>query len=189
MSESIIAQTLTDHVKTIQSMGTELAEELEKVSDAMVRALKAGNKVLAMGNGGSAADAQHLAGELIGRFLEERIALAAIALTADTSILTAVANDYGYEAVFLRQVEGLARSGDVVVGISTSGNSANVISALARAKELRCVTVGLTGADGGEIGKMTDYSLATPSSETPRIQEGHILLIHILCDLVEKQFL
>lgn len=189
MSEGIIAQTLADHVKTIQSIGTGLSGELEKVSDAIVRALKAGNKVLAMGNGGSAADAQHLAGELIGRFLEERIALAAIALTADTSILTAVANDYGYEAVFLRQVEGLARSGDVVVGISTSGNSANVISALARAKELGCVTVGLTGCHGGEIGRMTDHSLVIPSSETPRIQEGHILLIHILCDLVEKQFL
>lgn len=185
----MIDQILADHVKTIQSMGTELAEELEKVGEVLVRALKAGNKVLAMGNGGSAADAQHLAGELIGRFLEERGALSAIALTADTSILTAVANDYGYEAVFLRQVEGLARSGDVVVGISTSGNSANVISALARAKELGCVTVGLTGGHGGEIGKMTDHALIVPSAETPRIQEGHILLIHILCDLVEKQFI
>ena len=189
MSDGIIAQTLADHVNTIQSMGTELAGELEKVSEAIVRALKAGNKVLAMGNGGSAADAQHLAGELVGRFLEERAALAAIALSADSSILTAVANDYGYEAVFLRQVEGLARSGDVVVGISTSGNSANVISALTRAKELGCVTVGLTGHQGGEIGKLADYSLIIPSSETPRIQEAHILIIHILCDLVEKHFL
>jgi D-sedoheptulose 7-phosphate isomerase len=188
MSDTI-AQALADHVKTVQAIDADLIERLETASEAIVTALKDGHKVLAMGNGGSAADAQHLAGELVGRFLEERTALAAIALTSDTSILTAVANDYGYEAVFLRQIEGLAKSGDVVIGISTSGNSANVISALARAGELGCVTVGLTGGGGGEIARMTDHSLVIPSNHTPRIQEGHILVIHILCDLVEKAFL
>ena len=140
-----------------------------------------------MGNGGSAADAQHLAAELVGRFLIERRALPAIALTTDTSILTAVGNDYGFDDVFKRQVEALACPSDVLIGISTSGNSTNIKRALEAGKEIGARAIGLLGHNGGEIGKMTDFSLTVPSSDTPRIQEAHLLIIHILCDLIEKE--
>jgi D-sedoheptulose 7-phosphate isomerase len=152
----------------------------------MIDALQAGHKILIMGNGGSAADAQHFAAEMVGRFLLERKALPAIALTTDTSILTAVGNDYGFDDVFKRQVEALALPGDVLIGLSTSGNSKNVKRALEVGKDVGAITIGLLGRDGGEIGSISDFNLTVPSTETPRIQEAHLVMIHILCDLVEK---
>jgi D-sedoheptulose 7-phosphate isomerase len=183
-----IDQALEDHAKMIRGLNHEIKETIEKVVEAVFSALQKGKKVLVMGNGGSAADAQHFAAEFVGRFLRERKALPAISLTTDTSILTAVGNDYGYESVFVRQIEALAVNGDVVIGISTSGNSGNVILALNKARETGCLTVGLTGGDGGKIAALSDLSLVVPSRETPRIQEGHILIIHIICDLVEQYF-
>jgi D-sedoheptulose 7-phosphate isomerase len=139
-----------------------------------------------MGNGGSAADAQHFAAEMVGRFLMERKALPAIALTTDTSILTAVGNDYGFDEIFTRQVEALANPGDILIGISTSGNSLNVKRALEAGKHIGVKTIGLLGRNGGEIGPIVDSNLTVPSFETPRIQEAHLIIIHILCDLIEK---
>lgn len=160
-----------------------------KISDSVVllqKALGNGKKLLVMGNGGSAADAQHFAAEIIGRFKMERPALPAIALTTDTSVLTAIGNDYGFDTVFSRQVEGLGAAGDVVVGISTSGNSTNVLAALLKARELGCSTIALLGRDGGTIKSAADISIIVPSNDTPRIQEAHITVIHIICDLLEK---
>ncbi len=152
----------------------------------MVTSLRAGGKVLLFGNGGSAADAQHWAAELTGRYLKDRPALAAIALTTDTSALTAIGNDFGYERVFLRQVEALGRPGDVAVGISTSGHSPNVLLALKRAREIGCKTVAVLGRDGGAIAPEVDVALVYGAHETPRIQEFHSVLGHVLCALVES---
>jgi D-sedoheptulose 7-phosphate isomerase len=149
--------------------------------------IRAGGKVLFFGNGGSAADAQHLVCELAGRFYLERRPAAAVALTVNTSSLTAIGNDYGFEQVFSRQLEGIARAGDAAVGISTSGNSPNVILALQKARELGLVTVGFTGRGGGRMREHCDHLLEIDSGETPRIQEGHILAGHILCELVERE--
>lgn len=181
-----IAFALAEHVRTINGIGQDVREQIQKAAEIISRALHRGNKVLVMGNGGSAADAQHMAAELVGRFLLDRKALPAVALTTDTSILTAVGNDYGYDNIFARQVEALAVKGDVVIGISTSGRSPNVMQACKRAREIGCVTLGLTGGDGGEMGALFDLTLVVPSMETPRIQEGHILIIHVLCDLAEQ---
>ncbi len=152
----------------------------------MVSSLHAGGKVLFFGNGGSAADAQHWAAELTGRYLKDRPAIAAIALTTDTSALTAIGNDFGYERVFLRQVEALARPGDVAVGISTSGHSPNVLLALQRARESGCRTVAVLGRDGGAIAPEVDVALVYGAKDTPRIQEFHAVLGHVLCALVES---
>ena len=146
-----------------------------------------GGKLLVMGNGGSAADAQHFVAEIVGRFKMERRGLPAIALSTDTSILTAIGNDYGFDRVFHRQVEALALPGDLVVGISTSGNSPNVLQALQLAREQKCRTVGLLGKDGGTIKDVCDLALIVPANDTPRVQEGHITIIHIVCDLLEKR--
>ncbi|RII27309.1 MAG: phosphoheptose isomerase [Geobacter sp.] len=186
MIREIRAQ-LQAHREVLVLIETQLAEPLAAAVDLVVTALAGGNKLLVMGNGGSAGDAQHLAAEIVGRFKLERRALPAIALTTDTSILTAIGNDYGFEQVFRRQVEALAAPGDVVVGISTSGNSPNVLAALTLAREMGCRTVGLLGRDGGTIGPAVDLELTVPSQDTPRIQEGHITMIHILCDLVERR--
>lgn len=158
---------------------------LEEIADLLVRAFKTGKKVLLFGNGGSAADAQHIAAELEGRFFMERPPLPAIALTVNTSSLTAIANDYGYESVFARQVRGLAAKGDVVIGITTSGNSPNVIEGLAEARKCGALTVAFTGA-GGRARETADYALTVSSSSTPRIQEVHITAGHIICRLVEE---
>jgi len=147
---------------------------------------KRGGKLIVMGNGGSAADSQHFAAEIVSRFRMERPALPALALSTDTSILTAIGNDYGFDVVFRRQVEALALPADMVVGISTSGNSTNVRKALQLAREKGCRTVALLGRDGGNIKDVCDLALVVPSDDTPRIQEGHITIIHIVCDLVEK---
>ena len=153
---------------------------------AIVDALAAGAKLLVFGNGGSAADAQHVAAELVGRFTRERVALAAVALTTDTSVLTSVANDYAFERVFARQVEALGRRGDVALGISTSGASPNVVAALEAARVLGMQTIALTGADGGAVGQAAAIHLNVPSTVTARVQEVHRTLLHVICDIVEQ---
>jgi phosphoheptose isomerase len=153
---------------------------------AIVDALARGGKLLVFGNGGSAADAQHVAAELVGRFTRERVALAAVSLTTDTSVLTAVANDYAFERVFARQVEALGRPGDVALGISTSGTSPNVVAALEAARALGMQTIALTGGDGGAVGQAAAIHLNVPSAVTARVQEVHRTLLHVVCDIVEK---
>ena len=187
MQSQLIQQHFARHLEVINAVSERLAHGIEQFALTVAATLRHGGKLLVMGNGGSAADAQHLAAELVGRFLLERRALPAIALTTDTSILTAVGNDYGFDEVFARQVEAFAAAGDLVLGISTSGHSANVIKALAAAREKGCQTIGLLGRDGGRIAGMVDLALTVPSQETPRIQEAHQLIIHIICDLVEKE--
>jgi D-sedoheptulose 7-phosphate isomerase len=181
-----IRRHLTSHVEVIHTVGNKLAPHVAECAQLLIDTLQSGQKLLIMGNGGSAADAQHFAAEMVGRFLLERKALPAIALTTDTSILTAVGNDYGFDDIFKRQVEALARPDDVLIGISTSGNSNNIKRAFAAGKSIGAKTVGLLGRDGGEIASMADLDLTVPSLETPRIQEAHLVMIHILCDLVEK---
>lgn len=182
-----INKKIGEHIEVIEAVRT-LAPQIAEVGDLMVRSLRANGKVIWMGNGGSAADSQHLAAELVGRFARERRALASIAITTDTSILTAIGNDYGYDRIFARQVEGLCNAGDVVIGISTSGNSRNVIEALNVARERQAVTIGFTGADGGRLRDIVDCCFRVPSKETARIQEAHILIGHLLCDWVESRF-
>jgi D-sedoheptulose 7-phosphate isomerase len=162
------------------------AEFLAQAVKMIVRAFKAGNKVLLFGNGGSAADAQHIAAEFVNRFLIERPPLPAIALTTDTSILTSISNDYGYVDSFAKQVKALGREGDVAVGISTSGAAANVIKAIQVAKEMGLKTVGLSGRDGGEVSRLVDIALVVDSQSTPRIQEVHITIGHVLCEMVDR---
>lgn len=181
-----IDAALRSHREVIDALERDLTPKLIRVASLLTDALRSGNKLLVMGNGGSAADAQHLAGEIVGRFRLERPGLPAIALSTDTSILTAVGNDYGFDEIFRRQVEAHARPGDVVIGISTSGSSANVLSALRLARERGCRTVGLLGKDGGTIRELVEIDLTVPGYDTPRIQEGHITIIHILCELVEQ---
>jgi D-sedoheptulose 7-phosphate isomerase len=158
---------------------------LEAIARAMVSTLRAGGKILWCGNGGSAGDSQHLAAELVGRYRRERHGMASLALTTDSSALTSIANDYGYEAVFSRQVEALGVEGDLLVGISTSGNSQNVVAALAAARRQGMATVAFTGAGGGRMVKLADHLFAVASKETARIQEAHILAGHMLCDWIE----
>lgn len=162
-----------------------LAPEVVAAAETMTASLRNGGKILFCGNGGSAADAQHIAAELVGRYKRERASLPGIALTVDTSALTAIANDYGYDAVFERQVRGLGRAGDVLVGISTSGNSPNVVRALEAAHAMGIRTIGFTGAGGGKMATLCEQCLRVPSSDTPRIQEMHIAIGHMLCELVE----
>lgn len=164
-----------------------LIEAIEAVVDLCMRSLKAGGKILFAGNGGSAADAQHMAGEFVSRFNYDRPGLAAVALTVDSSILTAIGNDYGYDYVFSRQIEALGQAGDVFFAYSTSGNSANIIRALEAAKAKRVSRVGLTGNRGGAMNPLCDYLLAMPSAHTPRIQEGHLMVGHAICAAVEAR--
>ena len=184
-----IRHDLQDHLLVMTAVSESLVDQIGFIAGIMIDSLQNNNKILLMGNGGSAADAQHLAAELVGRFKAERKALPAIALTTDTSILTALGNDYGYESVFARQIEALGCAGDVVVGISTSGESANILKALEVANEIGCKTIGLTGKGGGRIAKVVEVSLVVPSQETARIQEAHITIGHIVCNLVEESFI
>jgi D-sedoheptulose 7-phosphate isomerase len=163
----------------------QLIEMLQQASEWCAEACQAGNKVMFMGNGGSAADAQHMAGEFVSRFNYDRPGIGAFALTVDTSVLTAIGNDYGYQHLFARQVQACGRPGDVLVGMSTSGNSPNVLLAFEEARRMGIRTVALTGATGGKMRDATDLCLRVPSTSTPRIQECHILLGHVLCGLVE----
>jgi D-sedoheptulose 7-phosphate isomerase len=180
-----IRRTVSESLGLKESFFAAAAEQIAAAAREICRTLEQGNKVILFGNGGSAADAQHIAAELVGRFSGERRALAAIALTTDTSILTSVANDYGYEHVFARQVRALGRPGDLAIAISTSGNSPNVCEAAAAAREIGLVTVGLTGADGGKLGPAVDYHINVPHRSTARVQEVHIMIGHIFCELIE----
>jgi D-sedoheptulose 7-phosphate isomerase len=181
-----IKKQLQDHRALIDLLERDMAPLIAEMGSLISTALTNGNKLLVMGNGGSAADSQHFVAEIVGRFKMERKALPAVALSTDTSILTAIGNDYGFESIFSRQVEALGMPGDIVVGLSTSGNSPNVLKALRIARERGCRTIGLLGKDGGSIKDVCDLALVVPSTDTPRIQEGHITVIHIVCDLVEK---
>lgn len=183
MEDEIIKQ-LEDNI-ALQKYLQEQAEILTTIAELLIQAFQKGNKVFLFGNGGSAADAQHIACELSGKFYLNRNPLPAIALTTNTSSLTAIGNDYGYEEVFARQVKGLVREGDIVIGISTSGNSPNVLRGTEQAKQMGAITVAFTG-QGGKLKELTDYVLSIPSNDTPRIQEAHITAGHIICYLVEK---
>jgi D-sedoheptulose 7-phosphate isomerase len=184
-TSEIFAKAIAEHIRVVQAIHDDHSV-LERIASKMSAAMLNGKKILWCGNGGSAADSQHMAAELVGRFLRERRGLPSIALTTNTSILTAIGNDYGYELVFRRQVEALCVSGDVVVGISTSGNSRNVCLALEKAREIGAYTVAFTGKNGGGLAQVADETLQIPSTETPRIQEGHILCGHMLCDYIEQ---
>lgn len=164
-----------------------LLGSIQEVAKVMIDALREGKRILWCGNGGSAADAQHLAAELSGRFYYDRPPLNSEAMHCNTSYLTAVANDYGYDLIYSRMIDGACHPGDVLVGISTSGNSKNICNAFRKAKELGVITVAMTGASGGEMKEMADYLLNVPSTDTPRIQESHIMLGHIICEIVEAQ--
>ena len=186
--DKIIQQRLSDHLEVLQKlMASDLPEKLEKCAKIVEQALAEGHKVLFCGNGGSAADSQHLAAEFVGRFQKERKGLPAVALTVDTSILTAIANDYGYETVFARQVQALGEAGDVLIGISTSGNSRNVLLAVEEAKTKGITCIGMTAEGGGKMAEECDICLAVPAKVTARAQEMHILMGHILCELVDHE--
>ena len=180
------ARQLEASARVMSALGRDHLETIVEMAQTLIRTLRAGGCIYICGNGGSAADAQHMAGELVGRFLRERRALPAVALTTDASILTALGNDYGFETVFERQVEALVGEGDCLVGISTSGNSPNVVRAVAAARRQGACTLALTGPTGGRLAEAAHICLTTPGSPTPRVQEGHAVVIHILCDLVEE---
>lgn len=186
--EQYITSLFEEHIEVAQKTLAHLKDDIAKAAEIVVACSKSGKKVLLFGNGGSAADAQHIAAEFIGRFVKERRSLPAIALTTDTSALTAISNDYGFDRVFERQVEGFAVAGDVLIGISTSGNSPNVIKALLKGKEAGCKTIGLSGRDGGEMNNCCDINIVIPSNVTARVQEMHILIGHIICGAVDDAF-
>ena len=180
----VFTDALAEHARVIRLLESQ-QDAFERAAILITDSLLRGNKVLWCGNGGSAADSQHLAAELVGRFHYDRRPLPSIALTTDSSVITAIANDFGYDEVFQRQVEALCQSGDVLVGISTSGNSRSVYSALDRARQLSAATIAMTGQSGGRIASVADVSIRVPSLDPARIQEGHILCGHILCEWVE----
>ena len=183
-AELLVGQRLENHLKVVQDM-RKIMPEVASAGLRVRTALEKGRKILICGNGGSAADSQHMAAEFVGRFVKERQSLPALALTVDTSLLTAVGNDYGFDCVFSRQVEGLGQEGDVLIAISTSGNSANVVRAVKTAKEKGIFVIGMTGENGGILAKESDLCLAVPSQVTARIQEMHIMIIHMICEIAE----
>jgi D-sedoheptulose 7-phosphate isomerase len=182
----VLRTNLESSIEVHQAFITSCLEDLTSAAATLVAAYRAGRKAIFFGNGGSAADAQHLAGEFVGRYLRERRPLPALALNVNTSVLTGIGNDYGYPEVFARQLEALGVAGDVAVGLSTSGKSRNVIEAMARARQLGMSTIALTGTSGGDLRGMVDTLIAVPSNATPRIQECHILAGHAICDVVES---
>jgi D-sedoheptulose 7-phosphate isomerase len=184
--KKIISDSIT--VKQTILNDAKMLDTLQKVANEMVKTLKLGGRIYFCGNGGSAADAQHLAAEFSGRFYIDRKALPAEALHCNTSYLTAVANDYSYDVIYARLVDGIANEGDFVVGLSTSGNSGNIVKAFESARSKKVVTVGFTGKDGGKMRDLSDYLFNVPSTDTPRIQESHIMLGHIICQLVEELY-
>lgn len=183
--EDYIAKRFQESCQVKETFLNENQTRIVRVIEAVTKALKAGNKILLFGNGGSAADAQHLAAEFVNRFLIERPPLPAIALTTDTSVLTSIGNDYDFSDIFSKQVRAIGNTGDVVWGMSASGTSPNVVKGLETAKKLGMVTIGLTGRDGGDIAKIVDYSLNVSSESTPRIQEAHITVGHVICEMVD----
>ena len=187
MNKSMLEAELKTHQAILEQTVEQTADVIEQITDAILRCFRQGNKLLICGNGGSAADAQHVAGEFVNRFRYDHAALPAIALTTDTSILTCIGNDSAFENIFSRQVEALAKPGDILVGISTSGGSPNVFKALETARTLGVTTVAFTGQKGRErMGAICDYCFAVPSSDTPRIQESHIFVWHVICGVVEQ---
>ena len=186
--QSTITAEFSEHLKVSKKTMESVGKTIEIAAKLCIDSLKNGNKILIFGNGGSAADAQHIAAEIVGRYKTERKGLSAIALTTDTSILTSISNDYGYLYMFKRQVEALANDGDVLIGISTGGTSANVVSALKIAKKLGCQSIGFSGRDGGEFNSVCDVNLKAIAEDTPRIQEMHILFGHIICHLIDQAF-
>ena len=184
-SEQLLANSLREHLETFQALTGTILTDIERAGDVICKALAAGNKVLVCGNGGSAADAQHFAAELVGRYEKHRRSFPAIALTTDTSALTAISNDYGYDEVFARQVDGLAQAGDVLVAISTSGKSPSILKAVAKAKERGCQSIALSGAGAEPLSSSCDVAVVVPGQRTSRIQEAHITIIHMWCELVD----
>lgn len=182
-----IEHQLQESIDTIKKLLSTHVEIVRDVADVIVRAFKNNNFMYLMGNGGSAADAQHIAGEMIGRFKMNRRPLPAIAITTDSSVMTAIANDFGYDLSFSRQVEALVKAGDVVMAFTTSGNSKNILNAVKIARDLKAITVGFTGMGGGLLKNEVDFCIKVPSTNTPRIQECHITIGHILCSLIEKE--
>ena len=185
--QSIIKHEFSEHILAAQDTINSITKQIETASKICINSLKNGGKILIMGNGGSAADAQHIAAELVGRYKTERKGLSAIAITTDTSAITSIANDYGFLHVFDRQVRALAQKEDVVIGISTGGTSANVANALKTANELGCQTIGFSGKDGGDFNVICDVNLLVNSYDTPRIQEMHILIGHTICHLIDLE--
>lgn len=181
-----LKNAIAEHQTMFAKIG-DLVPQISQVAEELKACIKRGGKILIMGNGGSAADSQHIAAEIVGRFKKERRGLAAIALTTDTSIITSVGNDYGYDYIFARQIEALCRPEDVVIGITTSGNSKNVVAAIEEANQLGATTIGLTGGSGGKMNELCKYNLVMPSSVTARVQEAHIFVGHSLCDLLESE--
>jgi D-sedoheptulose 7-phosphate isomerase len=187
MSKQRVEEVVAESLEAKKRFFGEHSGALVALADLIAERVRAGGKVLVFGNGGSAADAQHFAGELVGRFTKEGPPIAALALNTDTTIMTAIGNDYGYEHIFKRQVEAHARPGDVAIAISTSGNSKNVLSAMEVAKSRGLLTIAMTGEGGGKLGPLVDHLFAVPSRDTPRIQEVHHLMNHILCELLEER--
>lgn len=185
---NLVKQIFDDSIKIKEKTAECCSDSIIEAVNLIVRSIRKGGKLILFGNGGSAADSQHVAAELIGRFKKERKALAAVALTTNTSIMTALGNDYDFDIIFKRQIEGIASKGDVAFGISTSGNSKNVILGIEAAKKMGLVTITLTGNSGGKLAKLSDVSIVVPSADTPRIQESHICISHIICELVENAF-
>lgn len=186
LAASLLTDSLQEHLETLQSLLRSNINDIEQSGQMICDALVAGRKILLCGNGGSAADAQHIAAELVGCYEKQRRSWPAIALTTDTSALTAVSNDLGYEQVFARQLAGLAQAGDILIAISTSGRSKNVLKAVERARELGCRTIALTGASSHPLGSMCDLIVTVPSSRTSRIQEAHITIGHLWCEMVDQ---
>ena len=187
--QNYIKEQITASIETKQKLlvDAELMAQIAEVALKCIELYRNGKKTLLAGNGGSAADAQHIAAELVGRYGFDRPSIPSLALTTDTSNLTAIGNDYGYDKVFSRQLEGMGSEGDLFIGISTSGNSQNIVNAFESAKTKGITTVALVGRDGGKMAQMADVALIVPSNDTPRIQESHILIGHILCDIIEKE--
>ena len=185
--DNIIKHSISSSIATKQSIlnNQDLLQRIQEAADTLIEALRGGHRVLWCGNGGSAADAQHLAAELSGRFYYDRPPLNSEALHCNTSYLTAVANDYGYDLIYSRMIDGACKKGDVLIGISTSGNSKNIYNAFDKAHQFGVTTVALTGSTGGQMGDIADILLNVPSSDTPRIQESHIMIGHIICEIVE----
>jgi D-sedoheptulose 7-phosphate isomerase len=186
LAASLLTDSLQEHLETVQALLRSNIKDIEQSGQMICDALTAGKKVLLCGNGGSAADAQHIAAELVGCYEKQRRSWPAIALTTDTSALTAVSNDLGYEQVFARQLAGLAQPGDILIAISTSGRSKNVLKAVERARELGCRTIALTGASSDPLGSMCDFTVAVPANRTARVQEAHITIGHLWCEMVDQ---
>jgi D-sedoheptulose 7-phosphate isomerase len=184
-ASDVLRTSLREHLETVQSLLDSKLDEIEQTGLVICKALREGNKILICGNGGSAADAQHIAAELVGRYEQERRSFPAIALTTDTSALTALSNDYGYDEVFARQVAGLGVAGDVLIAISTSGRSPNVIKAAQKAAAIGCTVIGLTGCSGEPLAAYCDIPLIIPSNRTSRVQEAHITIAHLWCEMVD----